>query len=277
MLECYLLNNESNDIKEHRDLLCLSYRADKSFGNMRSVSIRPTRIYIMKPLHIHLRELKYRCLYITLSFVFCLIISWIYRYNIVHLYIFNVTDTLYALDVGEEMRISVYLSLYLSFLFTVPYAFYTYYCYVCPGMYEYEHKNNINKQLCLFLYIVVIYMLAHTYTWPFIYKILMGTSLGTNTIWGVHLDYMPRLSSIILWSITVPSFITMFSLVPMFIVSYTTIDSFKTYRRGWYLSSILVASLFCPAVPIIQFWCTFFLLSMYETTLMYLCITSKRV
>ena len=66
-------------------------------------------------------------------------------------------------------------------------------------------------------------------------------------------------------------------LVPMFIVSYTTIDSFKTYRRGWYLSSILVASLFCPAVPIIQFWCTFFLLSMYETTLMYLCITSKRV
>ena len=229
----------------------------------------------MKLLHIHLRELKYRCLYITLSFVLCLITSWVYRYNIVHLYIFNVTDTLYALDVGEEMRIGVYVSLYISFLFIIPYVIYTYYCYVCPGMYEYEHKSNTYKQLFLFCYIIVVYILSHTYTWPFIYKILVGTSFGTSNIWGVYLDYIPRLSSIILWSISVPSFITMFSLIPIFIISYTTIDSFKNYRRIWYLSSILVASLLCPAVPIIQFWCTFFLLSMYEMTLIYLCITSN--
>ena len=175
------------------------------------------------------------------------------------------------------MRISVYLSLYTSFTFIVPYILYTYYCYVCPGIYEFEYKSNLYKQLYLLFYIICIYVLTHTYIWPLLYKMLIGTFLGTGNIWGVHLDYIPRLSSIILWSITVPSLTTLFSLVPVFIISYTTVNSLKNYRRTWYLASILVASLFCPAVPIIQFWCTFFLLSMYEITLMYLCITNKRV
>jgi len=244
---------------------------------MRSVSIRPTRIHIMKSLHIHLRELKYRFIYIIVSFILALIISWVYRYNLVHLYISNVTNTLYALDVGEEMHISVYLSLYISFIFTVPYILYTNYCYVCPGIYEYEHKSSLYKQSYLLLYVIGIYVLTHMYIWPLIYKMLMGTFFGTSNVWGVNLNYIPRLSSTILWSIAVPSLITIISLMPVFIISYTTINSFKNYRRTWYLASILLASLFCPAVPIIQFWCTFFLLSMYEITLMYLCITNKRV
>lgn len=244
---------------------------------MRSVSIRPTRIYIMKLLNIHLRELKYRFFYIILSFSFSLVVSWIYRYNIVHFYILNVTDTLYALDVGEEIRIGVYLSLYVSFLFSLPYILYTYYCYLCPGMYEYEYKQNIYKQILMLLYVICIYILAHNNVWPFVYKVLIENSLGAGNIWGVHLDYMPRLSSIVIWSIVVPSIISLFSLLPIFIVSYTSISSFRNYRRIWYLLSILLASLFCPAVLIVQFWCTFFLFSIYEITLMYLCIMYTHV
>ena len=53
---------------------------------MCSVSIRPTRIHIMKPLHNHLRELKYRFFYIIVSFILAMTVSWVYRYNLVHFY-----------------------------------------------------------------------------------------------------------------------------------------------------------------------------------------------
>ena len=62
----------------------------------------------MTPLYIHVRELKYRCLYVLFTLVTSLIVAWIYRYTLVHLYISNVTDTLYAMDVGEEMRIGAF-------------------------------------------------------------------------------------------------------------------------------------------------------------------------
>ena len=241
---------------------------------MRSVSIRPTRIYIMKPLHIHTRELKYRCLYVAISLTLSLIFSWVYRYNIVHLYIFNVTETLYALDVGEEIRISLYLSLYSSILFTIPYILYNYCCYLSPGIYEYEFQKNIQRYLYILVHVVLVYVLTHIYIWPLIYKILIGIFLGTDNTWGVQLNYIPRLSSIILWSIMVPSVTSLLSLFPIFIISYVTVESLKGYRRFWYVFSVVIASLVCPAVPLIQFWCTFVLWIIYDITLMYLCVKS---
>ena len=231
----------------------------------------------MTPLYIHVRELKYRFLYVLFTLIISLILAWTYRYSLVHLYISRVTDTLYTIDVGEEMRISAFISIYIAFLLTLPYASYTYYCYICPGMYQYEYRNNWYKYSLITMYIVTIYILSHLYIWPSIYSVLIGTFMGTDTAWGVTMNYMPRLSSITLWSVIVPSLCVLLSLVPFFIVLFIPINLFKQYRRFWYITSIVLASILCPAVPVLQLWCTLLLCGIYEITLLYLCIIYKHV
>ena len=231
----------------------------------------------MTPLSIHLRELKYRCLYILFTLVISLIVAGAYRYTLIHLYISNVTNTLYAMDVGEEMRIGAFISIYVALLITLPYISYTYYCYMCPGMYKYEYNLNFYKYILISLYIGVIYSISHLYIWPNIYNILMGTYMGTDIVWGVDVNYMPRLSSIALWSVIVPNLCAFLSLIPLIIVSLVPVDIFKQYRRVWYIMSMVLSSILCPAVPLIQLWCTLLLCGMYEITLLYLCITYKRV
>ncbi len=231
----------------------------------------------MTPLYIHVRELKYRCLYVLFTLVTSLIVAWIYRYTLVHLYISNVTDTLYTIDVGEEMRISALISIYIAGLAILPYTSYTYYCYISPGMYKYEHKRNWYNLTFVILYIITIYLISHLYVWPSIYNILIGSYIGTDAVWGVIMNYMPRLSSITLWSVIVPSLCVFFSLVPVIIVLVVPIYLFKQYRRAWYITSVVLASILCPAVPVLQLWCTFLLCGMYEITLLYLCITYRRV
>lgn len=231
----------------------------------------------MTPLYIHLRELKYRCLYALFTLVISLIVAWTYRYTLVHLYISNVTNTLYTIDVGEEMRISFLISIYIAVLSTLPYINYTYYCYICPGMYKYEYKSNLYKYILIILYVINIYVISHLYIWPIIYNILIGSYMGTDIAWGVAMNYMPRLSSITLWSVIVPSLCVLFSLIPVIIVSLVRINNFKQYRRVWYIISIVLASILCPAVPVLQLWFTLLLCGIYEITLLYLCITYKRI
>lgn len=231
----------------------------------------------MTPLYIHVRELKYRCLYILFTLVTSLIVAWVYRYTLVHLYIFNVTDTLYTIDVGEEMRIGALLSIYIAGLAILPYTSYTYHCYIFPGMYKHEYKRTLYKLIFVTLYITTIYIIAHVYIWPTIYSILMGSYMGTDTIWGVAINYMPRLSSITLWSVIVPSLCVCFSLIPIITVLVVPINVFRQYRKVWYITSLVLASILCPAVPVFQLWCTFLLCGMYEITLLYLCITYRRV
>jgi Sec-independent protein secretion pathway component TatC len=231
----------------------------------------------MTPLYIHVRELKYRCLYVLFTLVISIIVAWTYRYTLVHLYTFNVTDTLYTIDVGEEMRIGAFISIYIALLFTLPSASYTYYCYICPGMYKYEYKHNWYKYIATFIYVINIYIASHFYIWPNIYNLLMGSYMGMDNVWGVSMSYMPRLSSITLWSVIVPNLCVLFSLVPIIIISLIPIKVFKQYRRIWYIISAVLASILCPAVPLLQLWCTLLLCGMYEITLLYLCITYKRV
>lgn len=231
----------------------------------------------MTPLYIHVRELKYRCLYVLFTLVTSLIVAWTYRYTLVHLYISNVTDTLYTIDVGEEMRIGALISIYITGLVVLPYTSYTYYCYICPGMYKHESKHYLYKLTFVTLYMIIIYIISHVYVWPNIYHVLIGSHMGTNIVWGVAMNYMPRLSSITLWSVIVPSLCVCFSLVPLAIVLVVPINIFKQYRKAWYISSLVLASILCPAVPVLQLWCTFLLCGMYEITLLYLCITYRRV
>ena len=231
----------------------------------------------MTPLYIHVRELKYRCLYTLFTLVTSLIVAWVYRYTLVHLYISNVTDTLYTIDVGEEMRIGALISIYIASLAILPYTSYTYYCYICPGMYKHEYNNTFYKVIFLILYTITIYIISHVYIWPNIYSILIGTNMGATAVWGVEINYMPRLSSITLWSVIVPSLCVCFSLIPLFIILVVPIKVFRQYRKVWYITSLVLASILCPAVPVLQLWCTLLLCGMYEITLLYLCITYRRV
>lgn len=231
----------------------------------------------MTPFHIHVRELKYRCLYVLFALVISLTLAWTYRYTLIHLYISNVTNTLYAMDVGEEIRVGAFISIYISILIVLPYLSYTYYCYICPGIYQYEYKKNLYRYTLIFFYIFIIYLASHLFIWPNIYNVLIGTYIGTHIVWGVNINYMPRLSSILLWSVIVPNLCVIFSLIPLVIISLIKIDVFKQYRRVWYIISIVLSSILCPAVPLIQLWFTLFLCGMYEITLLYLCITYTRV
>jgi Sec-independent protein secretion pathway component TatC len=231
----------------------------------------------MTPLYIHVRELKYRCLYVLFTLVTTLIVAWTYRYTLVHLYISNVTNTLYTIDIGEEMRIGVFISIYIALLSTLPYLSYTYFCYICPGIYTYEYTRNLYKYIIVSLYITFIYITAHLHIWPGIYNLLMGSYMGTEALWGVNMNYIPRLSSITLWSVIVPNLCTFISIIPLIIVSLVPINIFKKYRRVWYIISTILASILCPAVPLIQISCTLVLCGMYEITLLYLCITYTRV
>jgi sec-independent protein translocase protein TatC len=230
----------------------------------------------MLPLYLHVKELKYRFFYVIFALVITLIVAWNYRYTLVHCYISGVTNILYAIDIGEEMRIGVFLSLYTTLLCTLPYISYNYYCYICPGIYKYEYNRTLLTFIFTSTYILAVYLISHWYIWPHIYNFLMETYMGTDRLWGISISYMPRLASITLWSVLLPSLCTLFSLFPLLIIITVPITVLKTYRKFWYITSIILASFLCPAVPLIQLWCTLLLCGIYEITLLYLCITYTR-
>ena len=252
---------------------------------MCSVSIRPTRIHRvliyksidMTPLSTHLQELRYRCGYVVLSMLLCVVAAWTSRYALLHLYVSHVTTTLYALDVGEEIRISVYFCIYIACLAVLPYMWYSYYSYVCAGMYIYEHRRYVYRSGVLALYILGVYMMCHTYVWPQVYGMLMETSFGVDKVWGIHVEYMPRLYSLLWWSAGIPAVGVVCSLVPVYVIHTYHAQDVRRYRRVWYMCSIVLASIVCPALPYVQLWCTLLLCLLYELTLVYLCVSYTRV
>jgi Sec-independent protein secretion pathway component TatC len=115
-------------------------------------------------------------------------------------------------------------------------------------------------------------MVCHGYVWPQIYGMLMETSFGVEQAWGIHVEYMPRLYSLLWWSAGIPLLGVLCSLVPLYVVRMVRAVDLSRYRRMWYVCATVVASMVCPALPLVQFWCTLFLYLLYELTLVYLCM-----
>jgi Sec-independent protein secretion pathway component TatC len=233
-----------------------------------SISIRPTLYTIMSSLVLYIQELYYRMYYVCMALALSCSTAWIYRYTYIHIYIAPVTHRLYVFDVGEDIRMGVYISVYLGCMWSLGYIYYVYTCYMAPGRYIYEHTTHIG----VWVYILSVYIWGVYCVWPEVYGVFLGMPMGVQDMWGFGVDTMPRIQSLVMWSLWVPLGCVFLSMVPVYGYYYVHGVWLQRYRRTWYVCSVLCASAVCPPHPWFQVCVSLIFWLFYEFTLLGVCI-----
>lgn len=221
---------------------------------------------------LYIQELYYRGYYMCMAVALACCTAWIYRYTYLHAYIAPVTTRLYVLDVGEDIRMGLSLSLYLGCLWSIGYIYYVYTCYTAPGRYVYEHTSLLWSQSIMWVYILGVYLWGVWYVWPEVYRVFLGMPMGVSDIWGLYVDTMPRVRSLVAWSLWVPIGCVCVSLVPIYGYMYVDCVWITRYRRTWYICSALCVSALCPPHPWFQICVSLIFWLMYEFTVLCVCI-----
>lgn len=226
----------------------------------------------MSAFALYLRELYYRALYGCLALLLACGTAWMYRYTYLQVYLGPVTHTVYVLDVGEDVRMGVYMSVYLGVVWSMGYMYYVYLCYTAPARYGYEHRGALWRGCVLWMYITGVYLWGMWYIWPQVYGMFLGTPMGVYDIWGVSVNTMPRVGSLVVWSLWVPCLCVCMLCMPVYGVFHGHGPWMSRYRRTWYVCGVLCAGALCPPYPWVQLVVSLIFWLFYEFTCLCVCI-----
>jgi sec-independent protein translocase protein TatC len=222
----------------------------------------------MQPLTDHLEELRRRIIWILLSFVVSLIVSFIYSVDIFNLIRDNAFQHLpiNTLNPGDPLKIFMQISFILSFVFTSPIILYHIWQFVRPGLKREEQRAAlmyIPAAIGLFLI-----GLAFGYFVIFRYMITFMTSLnrqmGIQEMYGVYEAFS------FLFNITFP--VALFFELPVIVLFLTRIrllspQLLKKARRLAYLVIVIIGAVITPPDVISNILVAIPLILLYEISI----------
>lgn len=233
---------------------------------------------MVTPIYQHVNEIRWRFFYYIVSFLFSVPLIWNFLPYYFTLYgdsLINRELGLYSLDISETIYTSVWFTVYLSILISLPLLLYHIWCFLLPGLYKYEsYSYNTFFTLVIFL-TLFCYFYGLVKIWPLISTYLLDFN-KSNLSWGLEVSTQPRLESYLYWAALIPLICVIFVLLPIFLVisQFFKFDLLAKRRRLIYLVSLLLSAFCAPPIPLLQLNITIILVFLYEICLLILTILS---
>lgn len=214
-------------------------------------------------------ELRWRMTYTLWSLLLCMPCAWYCQGAYIDIYGTSVVGgTLYALDVGETLYTSLYVCVHVASIALCPYALYTWWCYISPGLYRYERVLWYRRMWGTYIYGLSLYTLGLLYIWPQVVHMFHGEIHDAVT-------HMPRAYSYVCWGVWVPLYTVLCGLCPLLLYcSGLSTHTYVTYRPLWCLSSVLLGALLAPPVYG-QMVLTLVLVGIYECVVLIRCVNTS--
>ena len=143
----------------------------------------------MRPLSFHFLELRLRFLYISLSCILSLILSYKYKFELVYVIskpFLEFQTKFIFLDLTEALYTIIRISGVISFLSILPLILYHFWCFLIPSCYNFERKV-INNLICVFLLLFLFELLViYFFIFPKICEFFM--SFEVKSLENSYLD-----------------------------------------------------------------------------------------
>lgn len=235
----------------------------------------------MNSFFFHTEEIKYRCIYMVITFVSLFITSCITIYPI----LFYMTKPLKIVvnvnvmitDLLEFWVVAISLAGFLSFFLSFPNFLYSFWAFIVSSLYPKE-KKFFNKLLRLsFALFVIGNTVCFYYLLPFIISYCFQQN---QTVGFLNLEYMPKLATYIsfLYYFLFLSFcffqfpVLFVALIEMNLLTHRKLSN---HRKVIYICFLLISALLSPPDIISEILLALFLSLIMEILIFYSCIYSK--
>ena len=227
----------------------------------------------------HLEELKYRFLYILISFIFSFISFYFFLGEITYLIIKPLTlnnskihELIYT-DMSEAFFASIKLSISFTIIIIIPIILYHLYFFFLPGMYMHE-KNKVFKYIIvsitlMYISLLFVYNFFIPIVWDFFlnYDFNLNNNLFRISFEGKIIEYVNLVTKIFF------TFIFCFQFPLIFFIflklKLISTNNLKKYRSLNIVFCFILGALFSPPDVISQILIAIPLCFMYELNIIF--------
>ena len=199
----------------------------------------------------HLNEIKYRLIYILISFIITYIIIFSYYDYIILIFTPNIKTFMMYSNIIDGILLKWSISLYLSFLFIFPYIIFSLWSFIRPGLIKKEDKNPLVIIALLWIAPLAIYFsILALFNY---YLITLSNIDITNEVSAMQ-RFLPTLLQIrsLISNIIIFSIMFTIMLLSSLYFNIINVSIFINYRLHiWFLVSILLTFLIPPDVPLL--------------------------
>ena len=225
----------------------------------------------MNILNLYSNEIKYRLMYIFISFLFCLLISFQYSDALFYLFVkpFLLVDanrSFLFTDLREGFQTTFKLIFFISFLFVLPYSWYLFWTFWKPSLYNFE----INYPYFFFWlsWFNLCTLITYKYLLQFLWKFFLGFEFSSGL---VHIYLEATIQSYFNFTFQIWACVLLFLVLPFFLKSYGSLRPFV-----WF-ASILLISFICPPDVLIQTLLTLGLFIFFEIVFLFEILRTKYI
>lgn len=233
----------------------------------------------------HITEVKYRLLYLSLSFLSTFLMCYYYQIEFLYLLIkpfLELNHTFLSTDVTEILRSLISLCFLTSCLLLIPFIFYQIWCYLKPGHFQWEIRTQTHFLifflflLCIEFFSIYWFILPEISAFFTSYQIVIhkdtldsGFSLKEMSDLMKIVEISPKLETILHYNLQI--FIVLFILLQIpvfFIICYhyklVTAMQLGKSRKIIFFISLLFSAFISPPDVFNQLICTLFFLLLFE-------------
>ena len=236
------------------------------------------------PVPFYIREIKYRTLYIIISYTTSFTILFYYADAILlfETYPLNkfIEGNFVSLHILELFNSLFWLSLLNSLIIVYPLVYYHFSTFLAPGCYPFQ--IYLIKMYGLYLIIIFQWFKLKFYNniLPLVFHFFIYLNLNKSYIHLLGLEFKANISSYLLWVNTICNcfcltciIFSLFFLVLFLLVKPKKFFYFmKNYKNTCLFLSLLLFSFFIPLDPYLQIFIFLFIFLLLELIFLYSCL-----
>lgn len=209
-------------------------------------------------LYNHLNELKYRLYYILFNFILLFTTSYLYYFELFYILVKPLIITLQNISIPEFIFTNInelfnsifFFNLFITFNCSLPFIFFQLTLFALPGLYKFELKKLLNKNLFILFFIYFSQYIFYKYIIKIFcffflsYKKDLPTSffiLKFNAKINEYLTFLIKISLIYYLSIFIP-----FLIIYLFYTQILTIHFINKYKKILYFILLIFYSTITP-------------------------------
>lgn len=224
----------------------------------------------LQPLTEHLGELRRRIIWVLLTFMIGLIVSFIYASDLFHFIMKDATGPdieINALSPGDPLMVYVQIAFICSVVFTLPVILYHLWQFVRPGLKENEQKNIIIYIPVAFFLFIGGLAFGYYLVFPLIISFLdtLSAQMGVKQMYGIY-QYFDFMINVII------PIAVLFEL-PVIVLFLTKIriitpQLLHKIRKVAYFSLVVVSTLIAPPTIVANIMIAIPLIILYEVSVL---------
>jgi sec-independent protein translocase protein TatC len=190
----------------------------------------------------HLKEIKYRFIYLIISLLITYIIIFSFINNILLMFSPNIKTFMMYSNIIDGILLKWTVSLYLTILFVFPYIIFSLWSFIRPGLFKKEDLNIKLIPIIWFMPLFIYFFIISIYNYYLIEFIIEGKD------YGLMERFLPTLLQIVLLIkniITFSLFVTILFIISMYL-NLIKISIYKKYRLHIIFIFLLLLTFFLP-------------------------------